>query len=59
MQFEPRSVATAAAHLWTLPAPEAYLKKLESRFQEASPKDMIPLDFGVELIPARKKVPRV
>lgn len=48
------STSYGSAYTRTLQDPDAYLRALETAFREASPNDMIPLDFGLELILARK-----
>jgi len=48
------STSYASAYLRTLADPDAYLEELESRFQQAHPDDMIPVDFRVELTLARE-----
>ncbi len=48
------STSYGSAYIRTLENPDAYLRELETAFREASPNDMIPLDFKVELLLARK-----
>jgi trans-aconitate methyltransferase len=48
------STSYGSAYIRTLSQPDAYLQELESRFQRAHPDDMIPVDFCLELILARK-----
>lgn len=61
LQFQPSqlvgfcsSTSYASAYMKTLRDPDAYLKELESFFREAHRNDMIPVDFQLELILARK-----
>lgn len=61
LYFSPRqlvgfcsSTSYGSAYIRSLEDPEAYLRELETAFRQASPNDMIPMDFGLELILARK-----
>ena len=49
-----RSTSYGSAYARTLADPESYWRRLESRFRDASPDGMIPVDFSPTLILARK-----
>jgi hypothetical protein len=53
MQSGSRFGGKAAACTGTHPDPEPWLADPESRFRQAGPNDMIPVDFEAELTQAR------
>ncbi len=62
VQFSPRQLAGffastsyGAAYIRTLENSNTYLEELETRFRNATTDDMIPVDFPVGLIQARKR----
>jgi hypothetical protein len=61
LRFTPQQIAGfwsstsyCSAYMRTLADPEAYRRELERRFREASPDGIIPVEFRLRLILARK-----